>query len=101
MADKKRAVRKWERALLEAYEDHRQRQVFETLYQSLLQWKGGEISNAEMANALHQADEQSQNLYELLNQSRDWLVRVPQFLDEDWFRAWVKENPPPAGYQLG
>ena len=22
-------------------------------------------------------------------------------MDEAWFQAWVKDNPPPAGYKLG
>jgi hypothetical protein len=90
----------WEQALLDAYDDYRWRQVLEPLYQKFQQWKAGELDHMDMDEAIHQTHKQTQEVYVFFTQKRDWLVRVIQF-DETWFRAWVKDNPPPAGYRLG
>ena len=103
MSHKKRPqspARQWEQALLDAYYDHRWRQVFEPLYQTVQQWKAGELDHMSMNRAVHETHKQTQDEYVFFCQKREWLVRVIQ-LDEDWFPAWIKENPPPAGYQLG
>ena len=90
----------WEQALLDAYHDYRWRQTLEPLYKKFQQWKAGELDHLDMDQAIHQTHKQNQEVYVLFTQKRDWLVRAIQ-MDEDWFQAWAKDNPPPAGYKLG
>jgi hypothetical protein len=53
-----------------------------------------------MSEAIHQTHKQTQEVYRFFTEKRDWLVRVIQ-LNEAWFQQWVKDNRPPASYQLG
>jgi hypothetical protein len=102
MAHKKRTQTpeyQWEQALLDAYYDYRWRQVLEPLYQKFQQWKACELDHMDMDEANHQTHKQTQDVYVFFTQKRNLLVRVIQ-LDEAWFQAWVKDNPPPAGYLL-
>ncbi|MEN4042699.1 MAG: hypothetical protein ROW39_10170 [Anaerolineaceae bacterium] len=103
MSRKKRAHTpeyQWDQALLDAYYDFRWRQVLVPLYDKFQRWKTGEVDHAEMDQAIHQTHKQTQELYGVFTLKREILVRAIQ-LNEDWFQAWVEENPPPAGYQLG
>ena len=74
------------------------RHVLDPLCQKFQQWKAGELD--PMDEAIHQTHKQTREVYVFFTQKRDWLVRVIQF-DETWFQAWVKDNPPLAGYRLG
>ena len=103
MSRKKRAhppEYQWEQALLDAYYDFRWRQVLDPLYDKFQRWKAGELDHAEMDKAIHQTHKLTQELYGVFTLKREILVRAIQ-LDKDWFQAWVEENPPPVGYQLG
>jgi hypothetical protein len=53
-----------------------------------------------MDEAIHQTHQQNQEVYGVFTLKREILVRAIQ-LNEDWFQAWVKDNPPPEGYKLG
>jgi hypothetical protein len=90
----------WEQALLDAYYDYRWRQVLDPLYQKFQQWKARELDHIDMDEAIHQTHKQTQEAYVFFTQRRDWLVRIIQ-MDEAWFQVWIKDNPPPAGYNLG
>jgi hypothetical protein len=90
----------WEKALIHAYHDYRWRQVLEPLYQKFQQWKAGELDHLDMDEAIHQTHQQNQEVYSVFTLKREILVRAIQ-LNEDWFQAWVKDNPPPEGYKLG
>lgn len=90
----------WEQALIDAYHDYRWRHVLEPLYQKFQQWKAGELDHLDMDAAIHQTHQQNQEVYGVSTLKREILVRAIQ-LDEDWFQAWVKDNPPPEGYKLG
>lgn len=91
---------RWEQSLINAYQDYRWRQVLEPLYQKFQQWKAGELDHLDLDEAIHQTHQRSQEVYNVFTLKRDILRRAIQ-LEEDWFQAWVKDNPPPAGYKLG
>ncbi len=102
MARKKRTQTpeyQWEQALIDAYYDYRWLEVLEPLYQKFQQWKAGELDPAELDKAIHETQKQRREVYNLFFKGRDWLVRLIQW-DKTWFQAWVKDNPPPEGYQL-
>jgi hypothetical protein len=86
--------------LLDAYYDHRWREVPEPRYQKSQQWKAGELDHMDMSEAIHLTHKLTQEVYAFFTEKRDWLVRLIQ-LNEAWFKAWVKDNPPPEGYLLG
>jgi len=90
----------WEQALIDAYHEYRWRQVLEPLYQKFQQWKAGELDHLDMDEAIHQAHLKKQEVNGVFTLKREILVRAIQ-LNEDWFQAWVKDNPPPEGYPLG
>lgn len=103
MSHKKRSQTpeyQWEQALLDAYHDYRWRQVLDPLYRKFQQWKDGELDHMDMDDAIHQTHKQTQELYGVFTLKREILIRSIQ-LNEEWFQAWVKDNPPPAGYKLG
>jgi hypothetical protein len=74
--------------------------VLEQLYEKYQQWNAGGLDHMGMDETIHQTHKQTQEVYAFFTRKRDWLVRVIQF-DEAWFQVWVKDNLPPAGYQLG
>jgi hypothetical protein len=53
------------------------------------------VEHADLDRAIHETHKQSQQLYGLFTQSRNWLVRAIQF-DEDWYPRWVKDHPAPG-----
>ena len=91
----------WEQALIDAYYDYRWRQVLEPLYQKVptVESRASWITR-DMDEAIHQTHKQTQEVYSVFTLKREILVRAIQ-LNEEWFQAWVKDNPPPAGYKLG
>ena len=90
--------RQWEQALIEAYCDYRYHQVLDPLYDQFQRWKAGELSHADIDKAIHLTHKKNQELYRLLTERRDYLVKLIRF-DEEWFGEWVKDHPPPAGIQ--
>jgi len=90
----------WEQALLEAYHDYRWREILEPLYQKFQQWQAGELDHLDMDEAIHQTYKPRRDVNNFFTLKQEILVRAIQ-LNEDWFQAWVKGNPPPAGYKLG
>lgn len=89
----------WEQALIDAYYDHRYRQVLEPLCEKLQRWKAGELQHHDMDKAIHETHKENQKLYTLFGEKRDFLVSVIQW-DAEWFDEWVKANPPPPGVEL-
>jgi hypothetical protein len=89
----------WEQALIDAYYDHRWRQVLDPLYEKLQRWKVGELTHADVDRAIHETHKQNRELYRLFRESRSFLVGLIQW-DRDWFDGWVADNPPPPGVEL-
>ena len=87
--------RQWEQALVDAYYDYRWRQVFQPLYDDFQRWAAGELTHADLDQAVHQTHKKTQELYRLFSEKREWLARAIQ-LDEDWYREWVKDHPAPT-----
>jgi hypothetical protein len=87
--------RKWEQALIDAYCDHRWRQILQPLYDVFQRWAAGELEHADLDHAIHETQKKSQQRYGLFTQSQIWLVCAIQ-VDEDWYRSWAKDHPPPA-----
>lgn len=93
-------VRRWEQALIDEYNDHRWHEVLDPLYDKFQRWKAGELDHADIDKAIHQTHKLTQELYGVFTLKHEILVRSIQ-LNEDWFQSWLKDNPPPAGYNLG
>ncbi len=89
----------WEQSLIEAYYDYRWHQVLDPLYDQFKHWDAGELEHHDMDQAIHQAHKLTQELFGIFTMKRDFLVHSIQF-DAEWFNPWVKENPPPTGYEL-
>jgi hypothetical protein len=87
--------REWEQALVDAYYDYRWRQVLQPLYDNFQRWAAGELTHADLDQAIHQTHKKTRELYVLFSEKREWLARVIQ-LDDDWYREWVKDHPAPA-----
>lgn len=99
MTKRKSPEREWQQQLIDDYYDYRWRQVLEPLHEDFQRWKGGERSHADMERAIHETHKETQELYRLFNQKRDWLANVIQ-LDGDWFDAWLEKHPAPPGVRL-
>lgn len=103
MAHKKRTQTpeyQWEQALIDAYYDYRWREVLEPLAAQFESWKLGEMNHEQISGVIHQTHKQTQGVFSVFTLKREILVCAIQ-LNEEWFHAWVKGNPPPAGYKLG
>lgn len=92
-------AREWEQALIDAYYDHRWHQVLDPLHEKFQRWKAGELTHADMDQAIHEAHKQNQDLYRLFRENRGLLVGLIQW-DREWFSGWVADNPPPPGVEL-
>ena len=62
--------------------------------------KQANLDHMDMDEAIHQTYKPRRDVYGFFTLKREFLVRAIQ-LNEEWFQAWVKDNPPPAGYKLG
>ena len=89
----------WEQALLDAYYDYRWHLILDPLYDNFQQWKAGEVDHDQMDEVIHLTHKQTRQIYCLFMEKRAFLIRMIQF-DQDWFPAWLKDNPPPEGYPL-
>ena len=92
-------AREWEQALIDAYYDHRWHQVLDPLYEKFQRWKAGDLTHADMDQAIHETHKQNQDLYRLFREDREFLMGLIQF-DREWFDGWVADNPPPPGVEL-
>ncbi len=100
MADQRRRSpqRQWEQALIDAYYDHRWRQVLDPLYDKFQRWKAGDLTHDDIDHAIHQTHRQTQQLFSLFTTKRDLLARMIQ-MDTDWFETWTRDHPPPEPEQ--
>lgn len=89
----------WEQALIDAYYDYRWHQVLDPLYEKFQRWKAGELTHADMDQAIHETHKKNQELYGLFREKRSFLVGLIQ-LDREWFDEWMARNPPPPGVKL-
>ncbi len=78
---------------------HRWHEVLDPLYDKFQLWKPGQLDLDDMDTVIHETHKQTRDIFNQFTQKREWLVRLIQF-DEAWFNQWVKENPPPPGYEL-
>jgi hypothetical protein len=91
MSAKKRSpLHQWE-----AYYDYQWRLTLNPLYDKFQGCKAGEISHAEIDEAIHKAHKSCQDVYNLFTTKRDLLVRIIQ-INEEWFSQWVKNHPQPV-----
>lgn len=95
MTKKRPPLHQWEQEMIDAYYDHQWRLTLDPLYEKFQRWKAGELSHAEIDDAIHKTHKACQNVYSLFTTKRDLLVRIIQF-NEDWFQQWVKEHPKPT-----
>ena len=84
---------RWEQALIDGYYDYRWRQVLDPLYDKFKRWEAGELTHADMDQAIHETHKQDQDLYRLFAESRAFLVGLIQW-DEQWFENGVAAHPP-------
>ncbi len=89
----------WEEALIAAYYDHRWRQVLDPLYEQFQRWQAGELTHADMDQAIHETHKQTREVYSFFTERRDTLIAIIQW-DQAWFKTWVADHPPPPGVQL-
>ena len=90
----------WEERLIDDYRDYRWRQLMEPMCDKMQQWKAGELTHADMDQALEACHQQACEVRSLLNQREDRVVMLIQWLDREWFEEWVKRHSPPRGARL-
>jgi hypothetical protein len=93
-------AQQWEDKLVEDYRDYRWRQLMEPMCDKMQQWKAGELTHADMDRALEACHQQVCELRNILTQRKDRLVMLIQWLDRDWFEAWMKDYSPPPGARV-
>lgn len=89
----------WERALIDAYADHRWHQLLDPLHDQLHRWERGELTHDELDQAIHQTHKETQRLYTLFTERRVLLVHMTQW-NQEWFDVWVAQHPPPPTVTL-
>ncbi len=95
MNAKKRSPRdQGEKEMIDAFYDYQWHLVLDPLYELFQRWKAGDLSHAEMGEAIHKTHKEGQEIYRLFTNKRDFLVRVIQ-LNADWFPEWAKDHPTP------
>lgn len=80
--------------------NHRWHEVLDPLYDKFQRWKAGEFDHADIDKAIYQTHKLTQELYGVFALKYEILARSIQ-LNEAWFQSWLKDNPPPAEYNLG
>jgi len=98
--DGKSSVQRWEQKLIDDYYHYRWEHLLEPLCATSQRWKAGELTVADMAEALEKVHEQVCELRNLFSQRDDRLVMLIQWLDREWFEAWIKDYSPPPGARL-
>ncbi len=87
--------REWEQAVIDAYYNHRWRQILEPLSEKFRRWEAGGLEHADMDQAIHEAHKQTQKVYSLFLEKRETLAAMIQW-DHEWFVPWARER----GYPL-
>lgn len=91
----------WEEKLVEDYRNYRWHQLMEPMCNKMERWKAGELTYAEMDQALEECHQQICELRNVLKQRTDRLVTLIQWLDREWFEEWVKNySPPPSARRV-
>ena len=67
-----KALREYQQALIDAYYDNWMKEMLEPLYQAFQQWKQGKLKQ----------------------------IIACIKMDNEWFAAWLRDNPPPHGVEL-
>ena len=98
--DEKSSVQRWEQKLIDDYYHYRWEYLLEPLCATSQRWKAGELTVADMAEALENVHEQVCELRNLFAQRDDRLVMLIQWLDREWFEAWIGNYSPPPGARL-
>jgi len=93
-------VQQWEQKLVEDYYNYRWEQLLEPLCATSERWKAGELTIPDMAQALNEVHGQVYELDKLFGQRDDRLVMLIQWLDREWFEAWLEAYSPPKGARL-
>ena len=93
--------RDWEEALTVAYWDYRWTEIMEPLCDAFQRWKAGELGHADVDAAIDTAYKEKSMINGLLAYRPDRAVAVIQWWDRDWFLAWIEENRPPPGVDIG
>jgi hypothetical protein len=93
-AKKRSPLYQWEQEMIDTFYDYQWHLVLDPLYEQFQQWKAGEVSHAEMDEAIHKTHKSCQQVYSLFTTKRDFLVSAIQF-NEEWFREWAKDHPKP------
>ncbi len=94
-------AKSWEEKLTEAYWDYRWRQIMDPLCDTFQRWKAGDCGNEDVNHAIDRAYKEKCAINSLLDQRADRAAAIIQWWDHDWFEAWIKENRPPAGVEIG
>ncbi len=89
----------WEQVLIQAYYDHRWRELLEPLYAQFQRWKTGEVTHEAISSAIHEVHKQAPDLHNLFGANRDWLVKLIQ-IDRAFFEEFLKDHPIPPGVEL-
>ncbi len=90
----------WEEKLVEDYRHYRWQRLMDPMCDKMEKWRAGELTYAEMDQALEECHRQACELRNILNQREDRLVTLIQWLDREWFEEWVKSYSPPPGARL-
>lgn len=94
------SVQRWEEKLVDDYRNYRWRQLMEPMCDKMERWRAGELTYAEMDQALEECHGRACEVRNVLTQRTDRLVTLIQWLDREWFEEWVKNYSPPPGARL-
>ena len=86
----------WEREVMEAYWEHRWRQIMDPLCETFQKWKAGEIGHEKVDEAIDEAYKEKCAINSLLAQRQDRAAGIIRCSDPEWFEAWIKEHRPSA-----
>lgn len=93
-------AQQWEDRLVDDYRNHRWRRLMEPMCDKMEKWRAGELTYSDMDQALEECHQQACELRNILIQRKDRLVTLIQYLDREWFEAWVKDYSPPPGARV-
>ena len=91
--------RQWEQALIDAYYDLRWREVLEPLYEKFRRWETGELDHAALGASIRATHGPMSDVRRFFAHKRSVVIKFVQG-DREWFKEWLRENPPPPGVEL-
>jgi len=94
-----KALREYQQALIDAYYDNWMKEMLEPLYQAFEQWKQGKLKHDELTKLIHRTHRENQKAYSFFTQGRSQIIACIK-MDNEWFAAWLRDNPPPHGVEL-